>query len=298
MSKPFAIKPIHDLLLRGSADMPVGLYHLHLATAEQLTRLHYKAGMITHVKRRLKALVDNNYVRVDATPIPHYGPKRITFSALYYYTLGLKGVAYLRSIGYEVEPSFRAGKEIGKSYLHMAHALELNDVYIAAFKLKMVHEQYHARFIHERKLKQQPYEVTLPSGQLIRLIPDGVIDFRQRRPGQADLSMPVFLEHDRGSEHEVKFRSRIRAYRTHIRAGLITRVFNAERAVVAFSTFAGMKRVADMRNWTWEELHGDPTLLSLFVFANLPKPPTPEQLLLEPRWYGLTDNQPFALLER
>jgi len=52
--KPFVITPVYDLLLRDSQDMPIGLYHVHLATAEQLTRLHYKPGMLKTVKKRLK----------------------------------------------------------------------------------------------------------------------------------------------------------------------------------------------------------------------------------------------------
>ncbi len=39
MSKPFAITPVHDLLLRGSTDLPVGLYHLHLTYASERSYL-------------------------------------------------------------------------------------------------------------------------------------------------------------------------------------------------------------------------------------------------------------------
>ena len=54
----FTINPVHDLLLRGTLEMPVGLYHLYLATALQLCALHYKPGMLTTVKARLKTLED------------------------------------------------------------------------------------------------------------------------------------------------------------------------------------------------------------------------------------------------
>ncbi len=42
MSKAFTITPILDKLMRGDEQTPVGLYHLHLLTAAQLTRLHLK----------------------------------------------------------------------------------------------------------------------------------------------------------------------------------------------------------------------------------------------------------------
>ena len=54
MSKTFAITPVYDLLLRGSPDMPIGLYHLHLATTEQLTRLFYKPGMLQNRQQAIK----------------------------------------------------------------------------------------------------------------------------------------------------------------------------------------------------------------------------------------------------
>src|SRR5215471_2072327 len=38
------ITPPYDVLLRGSQEMPIGLYHLYMAKAEQLCRLHYSAG--------------------------------------------------------------------------------------------------------------------------------------------------------------------------------------------------------------------------------------------------------------
>jgi hypothetical protein len=64
----FRITPTYDLLLRGTAAMPVGLYHLHMATAAQLTRLHYKPGSINKVKARLKDLTDHGFVLSDAQP--------------------------------------------------------------------------------------------------------------------------------------------------------------------------------------------------------------------------------------
>lgn len=63
MSKPFSITPVYDLLLRGSSTTPVGLYQLQIATAAQLTRLHYSPGSIKTVKARLKTLVDNGYIQ-------------------------------------------------------------------------------------------------------------------------------------------------------------------------------------------------------------------------------------------
>jgi Replication-relaxation len=283
MSKPFAITPVHDLLLRGSQDMPVGLYHLHLATAEQLTRLHYKLGTLKTVKKRLKVLVDNGYVQADCIPTK-------LFKSPYYYTLAAKGMRYLSDIGMDTDASFRASKEVSESYLHLRHALELNDVFIAALRLKHTHPQYYlSRFIHERTLKRTPYK----AGN-VTLIPDGFLDIRQR---QTERSLPLVLEHDRGTEQQEHFRRRIRAYSAFLSSGAYKQLFGTERVTVAFTTFISSKRVAQMREWTKTELATEPQLAGMFIFAELPKPLEPRNLLFERRWYTLASDQPIALLE-
>jgi Replication-relaxation len=290
MNKPFAITPVHDLLLRGSQDMPIGLYHLHLATTEQLTRLHYKPGMLKTVSKQLKVLVDNGYVQADCIPTKQ-------FKSPYYYTLATKGMHYLEGIGMDADPNFRASKEISESYLHLRHALELNDVLIAALRIKVIHHSYMLyRFMHERTLKHAPFKAHL-DGRQINLIPDAFLDFHVRRSELPDLSLPLILEHDRGTEQQEHFRRRIRAYKAFLSAGAFKQMVGTERITVAFTTFISSKRVAQMREWTKAELATEPQLSSIFIFAELPKPLEPHHLLFERRWYTLADGQPIALLE-
>ncbi len=286
MSKTFAITPVHDLLLRGSLDMPIGLYHLHLATTEQLTRLHYKPGMLKTVSKRLKLLVDNGFIQADCIPTK-------LFKSPYYYTLDSKGMRYLESIGLDTDSSFRASKEVSESYLHLRHALELNDVLIAALRLKYAYPQYYlSRFIHERTLKRTPYK----AGN-VTLIPDGFLDVRQRRQNMPDLSLTLLLEHDRGTEQQEHFRRRIRAYSAFLSSGAYKQLLGTERVTVAFTTFISAKRVTQMREWTKVELTAEPQLEGMFIFAELPKPLEPRHLLFERRWYTLASDTPIALLE-
>ncbi len=286
MSKTFAITPVYDLLLRGSPDMPIGLYHLHLATTEQLTRLFYKPGMLKTVSKRLKVLVDNGYIQADCIPTK-------LFKSPYYYTLDNKGMRYLADIGIDTDVSFRASKEVSESYLHVRHALELNDVFIAALRLKQAHPQYYlSRFVHERTLKRMPFKASN-----VTLIPDGFLDIRQRQVQQVDVSLGIILEHDRGTEQQEHFRRRIRAYKTFLQANGPMQLFNASRVIIAFTTFINARRVAQMREWTKAELVADPQLAAFFVFAELPKPLEPRNLLFERRWYTLSSDQPIALLE-
>ena len=287
MTKPFAITPVHDLLLRGSADMPIGLYHLHLATAEQLTRLHYKSGMRKTVLKRLKVLVDNGYVQADSIPTKF-------FKSPSYYTLDTKGMRYLTDIGLDTDTNFRASKEVSESYLHLRHALELNDVLIAALRLKYASERYYlSRYVHERTLKRTPYKVTY-NGQAVSLIPDGFIDIRQRT---TNTSLTLLLEHDRGTEQQDHFRRRIKVYGSFLSSGAYKQLLSTEHVTVAFTTFVSSKRVAQMREWAKAELVTEPTLAGMFIFAELPRPLEPKHLVFERRWLTLTSDQPIALLE-
>jgi hypothetical protein len=88
MQQAFRMTPVYDLLLRGSDTVPMGLFHLHLATAEQLTRLHYSPGSLKTIKKRLKMLTDNGFIQADGVPTRR-------FKCPYFYTLGNRGMRYL-----------------------------------------------------------------------------------------------------------------------------------------------------------------------------------------------------------
>ncbi|HEX6477495.1 MAG TPA: replication-relaxation family protein [Ktedonobacteraceae bacterium] len=287
--KPFRITPVYDLLLRGDQRMPVGLYHLHLATAAQLTRLHYKCGTLKTVKKRLKVLVDNGFIQADSIPTK-------LLRAPYYYTLGQRSIRYLKSIGLDIPPSPRADKGTEHHYLFIDHALELNDILIAALRLKFADQRFYlARWRHERDLKRMPYRVPL-DGQTITVIPDAFLDFHQRRAGMPERSLPLLLEHDRGTEQMQHFKRRIRAYRAVLYASMFKQSLGVETVSVAFTTHKGVQRVAQMREWTRQELGSD-RLASCFLFAELPPAPEPQHLMFDRRWCTLANDQPIALLE-
>jgi hypothetical protein len=269
--------------------MPVGLYHLHLLTAAQLTKLHYSPGSYKTVRQRLKVLADNGYVVIDAIPEKFTrGPN--------YYTLDTKGMQYLASLGLEIDKSLRAGKETGKSYLHLRHLLELNDVLIAALRVSAIDPRlYVPEYIHERQLKRTPYTIMV-RGLSYGLVPDGFIDFHVKREGQSDLRLPVLLEHDRGYERESQFKQKIRAYKAFLSSGAYQQQFGVESITVLVTTFTDMQRVAALRKWTWDELQTDSVTAGRFRFGLLPRPLEPSQLLVDKRWYTLAGDQPVALL--
>src|SRR6266700_6832791 len=115
----FAITPIYDILLRGSDQTPVGLFHLYVATAEQLCTLHYSRGSLKAIKARLKKLVDAGYIQFDAIPTKFA-------RSPYYYALDYRGMYYLEEIGLDVNEAFRKQKEVNKHSLYIEHTLVVN----------------------------------------------------------------------------------------------------------------------------------------------------------------------------
>lgn len=291
--KSFSIRPVHDILLRGSLDVPIGLYQLHIATAEQLCRLHYQPGCIKAVKARLKELEDHGYVQHDVIP----GKE---FRKPYYYTITAKAARYLHLAGLSTEAFRATGTD--KHGLFVDHALELNDMIIAAALLKKGGSGFYLyNFIREHSLKRQPYKATWRENghsETHNLIPDALLDFRYS-DGQRQLRLPVLLEHDRGTEQQRYFRRRIRAYIAFLEAGAQQDMFGAQVVTIAFSTFAGEFRLAQMRQWAKQELgERDASIIQSFVFANLSRPPQPHTTWLEPLWHTPFDGEPVALLSK
>ena len=291
---PFdGITPPYDILLRGSKEMPIGLSQLYLATATQLCRLHYSPKSVKLVKARLKDLVDHGYVQEDWTPT-----RRLR--SPYHYTLGPSGIAYLREAGLDIPDSFRASRETDKQYLFIRHALEVNDVVIAAALLKQAVPVYSLdSFIHERALKRKPYKATW-QGEKFSLIPDAVLDFRQVQDDGSQRRMPVLVEHDRGTEEQYHFRRRIRAYVTLLKSEAYKGWFGVKAVTIAFTTFEGERRREKMRDWTRQELattHKSRAVGSAFCFTSQAKPLEPRHLWLNPCWYSpYEEDRPLSLL--
>src|SRR5712691_10649566 len=135
--KPFVVTPVHDLLLHD-------LNTLHRATAEQLTRLNYKMGMLTTVKARLKDLTDAGYV----LPISHP-----SIRLPYMYALDRKGLNHLTAQGVDVREYFRPSQEedSAKNFLFREHMLAIRDVLIHALLFERSEPSYRINnMVHER----------------------------------------------------------------------------------------------------------------------------------------------------
>src|SRR5207248_9345547 len=145
--KSFIVTPVHDLLLHD-------LNTLQRATAEQLTKLNYKMGMLTTVKQRLKDLADNRYV----LPLSHP-----SIRLPYMYALDRKGLNYLHAQGVDVREYFRPSQEedSAKNFLFREHMLAISDLLIHALLFERSEPSYRiGRMLHERVFKNSPIKAT------------------------------------------------------------------------------------------------------------------------------------------
>ena len=276
----FRMTPPFDLLLRGTTDVPVGVYQLQLTTAEQLTRVRYSPNSIKKVMKRLKILSEHDFLQRRRYPLrDEHG----NYHNLSYYTLGKEGMTYLQQAGYDTHDAWRAAKAAGTFPLFVEHTLELNDILISAALLQRVSPTSLIRldhFVHERILKRKPYKTTWQGNTLV-VIPDAFLKFQVR-----DTYHRLLLEHDRGTEEQQRFRGKIRGY---------IALLKEEPIPVVFTTFAGNERLEQIRGWAQKEVAGERSdIAACFLFANLTHPPEPS-IWLDPIWFG-TDEQVQRLI--
>jgi hypothetical protein len=299
---PFTgITPSYDVLLRGSQEMPIGLYHLHMATARQLCRLHYADGSFKAVRENLRILHEHKYVQLDAVPVKSVKATR----SPYFYALDKLGIEYLEAAGLDVYKPFRSSKEIDKAYIFIKHTLELNDIIISAALLKRSNKNiWLESFRHERELKRTPYRTKWQGGGY-NLIPDSLLLFRVQLADGRQGRLPVVVEHDRGSEEQKYFRRRIRAYLHMVRNEGYKQLFGVNGITIAFTTSANVERLKQIREWTGKELEetGETQYQHLFYFTflNLPKKPDdapldPYQVWINTTWLPLYENRAVSLL--
>ncbi len=241
---PFVVTPVHDLLLHD-------LNTLHRATAEQLTRLNYKMGMLTTVKARLKDLSDNRYV----LPLSHP-----SIRLPYMYALDRKGLNHLASQGVDVREYFRPSSEedSAKNFLFREHMLAISDILIHSLLFEKTEPSYRiSSMLHERVFKNNPIKATYERNnreETRTIVPDAYLEFvHTREPGKEE-TIPVMWELDRGTEDQKFFRKRIRAYIVFLKSRAFKTLFNIDNITIAFATTKDHNRTYQMREWTRKEL--------------------------------------------
>jgi hypothetical protein len=289
----FVITPVHDLLLRN-------LNTLQRATAEQLTRLNYRMGMIKTVKARLKDLTEAGYV------LPLFHP---SIRLPYMYALDRRGLNYLQNQGVDVREYFRPSQEedSAKNFLFREHMLAISDILIHALLFERSEPSYRiSSLVHERYFKNHPIKATYTRNnrqESKTIVPDSYLVFVYTQPSGKEEPIPVLVELDRGTEDQKFFRKRIRAYIVFLKSRAFKTLLDVENITIAFATTKDHHRVSQMREWAAKEFaqtNESGWLANLFLFTALPEnmgDHEPRQLFLDPVWYTASDGQnPLSLL--
>jgi hypothetical protein len=268
------------------------LQRYHFLTAKQMCRLLYKAGSLTLVRSRLKALTDAGYLRRKSQP------RAIASGRLpEVYTLDRRGLNYLVSLGLEVPNRFRP-QEVDQLGFHLlSHTLAINDFLIAAELLTVSSPAVAlSSMLHDLVLKRTPIRVELPDGKTTSVVPDEWLDVRVTQSGAVH-QFPLSLELDRGTRERKSWQQKVRALISF--AGKPYRqAFGTSFLTFAVVATPGARRRDQLLSWT-EAVIGDKTReeADLFRFTDtLADQVSPQDLFFSPVWLRPFERVPVPLL--
>ncbi len=254
----FRITRVYHLLLEA-------ILECKLLNAEQLTRRHYKAGMLTTVKNRLTVL--KRYGYVDFLKLP-----TTDGNAAYLYFLARNGRTYFQDYDEDIKDYYRPSKEREKSYAYLMHFLELNDILIAARLFEKIAPAYTlVELLHDIDLQHDPFYVavervikSLVEGviketrkeETLKIIPDALLEYRRTPsviPRKPYDKIGIWLEHNRTGGPK-RFKPKIRAILEVIVSGTYRTLLDVDNIKVAITTSGGEYRKRRLRTWTEEVL--------------------------------------------
>ena len=278
-------------LISASDDAIIcSVYRYHFLTAIQVCRLFYDPDSLKFVRSKLKRLTDLGYLHRLLLPTVSLG------KPAFIYTLGRKGINYLRSAGFEDFHRFRPSGQEEHSYFFLRHTLAVNDFLIAAECLRdSVPGVVLADFAHERDLKKTPVVVKTKADEKVGVIPDAWLDFHL----DGKLRVSVILELDRGTVQQKPFARKLRGLLAYSQ-GPYQEFFGSDALTIAFACTAGPHRCEQMRRWCEDVLKETKSEQDseIFLFTSLEEDQEwdPKTLFLDPIWHQPFSKTPVALL--
>lgn len=273
-----------------SADeaMLCALWRYHLLTSAQMLRLHYSSGSLSYVQVKLKRLTDLGYAQRLFLPRPSQhgsGPS--------IYCLARRGLRFLASAGFAVTNRYRPSDKRAYSYMHLSHALAVNDVLIAADLCcrRFPHLRLET-MLHDYALKRAPMTVTDGGGKTA-VVPDAWLDVRVGRD-----QLCQWLELDRGTVEAKAWRAKVRALALSTKSAYQEH-FQTSSLTVLVLTTAGERRLRELLRWTEAEVAAvGRQYADLFRFAAFdPATIDPATLFFEALWQQPGAAHPVALIE-
>jgi protein involved in plasmid replication-relaxation len=280
-------------------EMLLALRRFHYLTAAQVNRLLYPNNndQNRYVQRRLKRLVDNEYLlRLRALPMPRYG------QAPHVFTLGRRGRTYLQQLGYVVEPYFRPSEErrATENSPFMIHRLAAIDVMIAADLLCQAYPRISCpRMLSERELKRDPLRVQVASlttggARDVAVIPDA---WFQLTDG-VENPYSIAVELDRSTEDQKVWRQKVAAYVAWAN-GPYMQAFDTDNITVAV-VCPDIHRVGQLIDWTRKELQAreTPSFAEVFMFtAASPVTTSAHRFFFDKVWFSAETGEAMSLVD-
>jgi len=298
----FTVKPHHTRIL-------TAIFHHHIMTTEQVTRLLYSQNSIADVRKLLRALEQATYLTVRylhrTTPVGSL-PKL--------YTLDLDGFNYLKKQGLDMPPRFRRLDDKESASTFLPHTLAVNDVLIAAETLQKSFPAIALYgYKHELDLKREKAIVVViekrtdegkGEKETIKVIPDLFLDFRIQQPErEKPYRCCMFIEIDLNTEGQRKIRQKVRAFLEFVKSGECLTRFGTKNPTIGFINFdGGQKRREELQTWAEAELKTtkEPHFWTdMFVFTAAPDKPAivnGEELYLSPVWYTPFSTKPTMMI--
>lgn len=272
--------------------------HYYFMTGEQITRRLYpkdksgnytaRSGNAPTIRERLAYLTRNKYLHAHHLPTTE-GQRP------YGYHLALKGRQYEEEERDNKVPIYWEKNQIeARSPGWKMHLLELNNYLITTDLLPVFDPTLKiAGVTHDLLLKRKPYEYLDSEGKCYTLQPDAIIEIHQEREGRKRLRYILWVELDRGTNDNLKFRTHLSRIYAYIERGYAEKDFGTSNITVVFPTTDGDKRVEHMRQLARLEFGKDVKETQrrnqLFLYASFPPlmqpQPSPLDVYETPYWY-------------
>ncbi|MGH8651191.1 MAG: hypothetical protein ACREUI_00425 [Burkholderiales bacterium] len=234
-TKPYILTKATERILRAA-------HFYRFLTALDFATLLYSPSSLTYARALLSELAGgedfktNEYLYRFKLPNGTSNGSRI-------YTLGVKGRNYLVSeLGLPADWYFRPHKLKYLSYCQADHNLSLARFQISAQAWAKKQPNYriaHIRICYELAQTAPIIEITTQGKtERLKVIPDAWVCFQKLRDGSGEHErfMPVLLELDRGTEHQLRFKQHVRSKIAFIQTGAYRQLFHTNAVVIAYVT--------------------------------------------------------------
>gem|GEM_PF-6061868 len=285
---------MHVPLLLGETEANIlsAFARYHYLLAEQVCRLFFSRGSLTHVKSLLKRLADQGLLEPTKWP-GSLGNRPFV------YTLTHQGRRVVGELGLSQSSRFRHGEKTTVGAIFLDHVLCGNDFLISAELLtRRVPAVTLLELCHELDLKRRPVSIQTTQGKAA-VIHDGFVDLAVSL-ADGVYRTPIALEIDRGTIRDQKrWRERISHLLAYLQ-GPFQQAFGAKTLTIAVVATPGRGRRDQLKAWTEAQLRAEKREQdsAVFCFTDLdPKLVTPEALFCDPVWAVPNATESCCLLE-